>query len=340
MAYARVANPSWTALEDAVAALEEGAVGCRVFASGMGAISAVADLVPQAGRVLGQRVAYSVTQQALARRADAGRVELREVEPRTQALIDAVPGSDLVWLETPTNPTLEVVDLRAVIDAAHRAGALVAVDSTFATPLGQQPLALGADVVVHSLTKYLAGHSDVILGAVLTRDADLLDRVTQQRTLGGAIPGPMETYLALRGLRTFPLRWERSCANAGELARRCSEHPAVAAVRYLGLPGDPGHDLASVQMSSFGAIVGLELTGGAEAAESVAASTRVWTHATSLGGVESTLERRRRWPEESADVPEGLLRLSVGIEDVEDLWDDLSAALDASATPDRHSGLR
>ncbi len=185
--------------------------------------------------------------------------------------------------------------------------------------------------MVHSATKYLAGHSDVLLGAVVVRDADLAERIGRNRTLGGAIPGPMEAWIALRGLRTFPLRWERACTSAAELARRCAAHPAVARVRYLGLPEDPGHPLASTQMNSFGAIVSLELHGGAEAADSVAAATSLWVHATSLGGVESTLERRRRWPEESADVPEGLLRLSVGIEDVEDLWTDLRAALDAAS---------
>jgi cystathionine gamma-synthase len=208
----------------------------------------------------------------------------------------------------------------------------VVVDSTFATPLGQHALDLGADLVVHSATKYLAGHSDVLLGAVVVADDQLAAQVGQHRIQGGGIPGPMEAWLALRGVRTFPLRYERACANATELARRCVGHPAVARVRHLGLPDDPGHALAAAQMAAFGAIVSLDLHGGADAAETVAASTGLWLHATSLGGVESTLERRRRWPEESPDVPDGLLRLSVGIEDVEDLWADLRQALDR-ATP-------
>jgi cystathionine gamma-synthase len=207
------------------------------------------------------------------------------------------------------------------------------VDSTFATPLGQKPLDLGADVVVHSATKYLAGHSDVLLGAVVARDADLIERITRNRVLGGGIPGPMEAWIALRGLRTFPLRWERACANAADIARRCADHPTVTRVRHLSLPDDPGHALAVQQMTAFGAIISLELHGGARAADAVADATRLWVHATSLGGVESTLERRRRWPEESPHVPDGLLRLSVGIEDVEDLWADLSAALDSVAAP-------
>jgi cystathionine gamma-synthase len=333
VSYARVGNPTWTALEDVLAALE--GPGCRAitFASGMAAITAVADLVPVGGVVLSQSVAYSGTRTQLARWGESGRIGLREAPARTDELVGAVAGAAMVWLETPTNPTLEVVDIAAVVAAAHSAGALVVVDSTFATPMGQKPLDLGADVVVHSATKYLAGHSDVLLGAVVARDADLIERITRNRVLGGGIPGPMEAWIALRGLRTFPLRWERACANAADIARRCVDHPAVTRVRHLSLPDDPGHALAARQMTAFGAIISLELHGGAQAADAVADATRLWVHATSLGGVESTLERRRRWPEESPHVPDGLLRLSVGIEDVEDLWADLSAALDSVAAP-------
>lgn len=329
VSYARVGNPTWTALEEVLAALE--GPGCRAisFASGMAAITAVADLVPVGAVVVSQSVAYSGTRTQLARWNSSGRIQLREVDARTDALVDASDGAALVWIETPTNPTLEVVDIAAVGAAAHASGALVVVDSTFATPLGQKPLDLGADIVVHSATKYLAGHSDVLLGAVIARDPDLVEGVTRNRVLGGGIPGPMEAWIALRGLRTFPLRWERACANAAQIAQRCTGHRAVARVRHLSLPEDPGHDLAVRQMTAFGAIVSLELHGGADAAEAVADATNLWVHATSLGGVESTLERRRRWPEESPQVPDGLLRLSVGIEDVEDLWADLSAALDS-----------
>jgi cystathionine gamma-synthase len=331
VAYARVGNPTWTALEEVLAALE--GPGCRAisFASGMAAITAVADLVPVGGVVVSQSVAYSGTRTQLARWHESGRIHLREVAAHADELAEAAGGAAMVWLETPTNPTLEVVDIAAVTAAAHASGALVVVDSTFATPLGQKPLDLGADVVVHSATKYLAGHSDVLLGAVIARDPDLVEQITRNRVLGGGIPGPMEAWIALRGLRTFPLRWERACANAAEIARRCADHPAVTRVRHLSLEDDPGHDLAVRQMAAFGAIVSLELDGGAEAAEAVAGTTSLWVHATSLGGVESTLERRRRWPEESPEVPDGLLRLSVGIEDVEDLWADLEAALDSVA---------
>jgi cystathionine gamma-synthase len=330
VSYARVTNPTWGALEEVLAALEGPDAHALAFASGMAAIAAVAELTPVGGRVLGQQVAYSGTRSLLARWHASGRIALREVAPSTSALVGAIADEApaLVWVETPTNPTLDVVDVPAVVAAAHRAGALVVLDSTFATPLGQQGLDLGADVVVHSVTKYLAGHSDVLLGAALVRDPALAERLGQHRILGGGIPGPMEAWLALRGLRTFPLRFERACANALELARRCTGHPAVTRVRHLGLPEDPGHALAATQMRTFGAIVSLELAGGAEAAEQVSAGTRLWLHATSLGGVESSLERRRRWPEESTEVPDGLLRLSVGIEDVEDLWADLCQALD------------
>jgi cystathionine gamma-synthase len=331
VSYARVGNPTWTALEEVLAALEGPATRAVSFASGMAAISSVAALVPVGGMVVGQSIAYSGTRSLLGRWAQAGRIRLVEVAPSADALVAAVEmGAAMIWLETPTNPTIDVVDIARVVEAAHAVGALVVVDSTFATPLGQRPLDLGADVVVHSATKYLSGHSDVLLGAVLVRDADLAEQVNENRILGGGIPGPMEAWIALRGLRTFPLRWERACATAAELALRCHGHPAVSRVRHLSLPDDPGHGLAARQMTAFGAIVSLDLVGGPVAAEAVAGSTRVWLHATSLGGVESTLERRRRWPEESPDVPDGLLRLSVGIEDVEDLWADLAQALDAA----------
>ena len=245
----------------------------------------------------------------------------------TSAVAAACAGAALVWVESPTNPALEVADLPAVIAAAHSAGALLAVDNTFATPLAQRPLSFGADLVVHSATKYLAGHSDALLGAVVATRADLIEPVVAHRMLHGAVPGTMEAWLGLRGLRTLPLRLERAQASAAELARRLLHHPRVQRVRYPGLPDDPGHARASAQMAGFGAIVCVELDGGAAAADRAIAACRIWVAATSLGGVESTLERRRRWPAESPGIPEGLVRLSVGIEDVEDLWRDLDQAL-------------
>jgi cystathionine gamma-synthase len=205
---------------------------------------------------------------------------------------------------------MEVADIEAIAAGAHEAGARVVVDNTFATPVLQQPLDLGADLVVHSATKYLAGHSDLVMGALVTRDEELHAVLKGRRDLIGAIPGPFESWLALRGLRTLSLRVEQAQRNAAELVRRLEAHPAVSEVRYPG----------------FGGMVSIVLA-DADSADRLTRGTALWVHATSLGGVESTFERRRRWRSESSTIPEGLVRLSVGIEDVDDLWDDLSAAL-------------
>jgi len=327
--YGRWDNTTWEAFEAALAALEGGPA--LAFGSGMAAIAAVLDEVPLGGVVVVPRHAYSGTLAAVQERTAQGRLAVRTVDVAdTAEVLAAAQGADLVWVETPTNPMLEVADLAALTEGAHQAGAAVAVDNTFATPLLQRPLEQGADVVVHSVTKYLAGHSDVVLGATVTADPDLHARLLARRTLGGAIPGPVEAWLALRGLRTLHLRVERAGENAVELARRLSAHPAVLRVRHPSLPDDPGHDRAVRLLDGFGAIVGVEVAGGADGAERVASAVRLWLHATSLGGVESSLERRRRHAAEAPTVPENLLRLSVGIEDVEDLWDDLAQALDAA----------
>ncbi|PWJ56364.1 cystathionine gamma-synthase [Quadrisphaera granulorum] len=344
--YARFANPTWEALEEVLAFLEdarstEGSPdggGARAFASGMAAVSAVIEQVPVGGLVIAPESAYNTTLGLLDHLEANGRLRQRRVPPAdtaavVAALSDTSPG-DLLWLESPTNPMLEVADLPALCAAAREAGVRVAVDNTFATPLVQQPLALGADVVVHSVTKYLAGHSDVVMGAVVTRDPGILAAITKHRTVVGAIPGPFEAWLALRGVRTLHLRVERSQASAAELARRLAGHPAVKRVRHPSLPSDPGHARAAAQMRGFGSVLSIEVHGGAAGAQAVQEATRLWLPATSLGGVESLIERRRRHPLEPVVVPEDLLRLSVGIEDVEDLWTDLSQALDAvSAAP-------
>ncbi len=327
--YGRFANPAWTAFEQTLAALEGGPA--LLFGSGMAAISAVLAQVPHGARVVAPQSAYSGTVALLHRLRAAGRIELTEVPiadtAATIAAFSAPPAPAMVLLESPTNPLMDVADLPALIEAAHAAGAVVAVDNTFATPLGQRPLDLGADLVLHSVTKYLSGHSDVVLGALAWRDDDRWrEPLTEHRLLNGAIAGPMEAMLALRGVRTLAVRLDRACANAMTLAERLLEHPAVLRVRYPGLPGDPGHERASAQMRTFGAMVSIEVR-DAEAAEQVCANTRIWAHATSLGGVESSLERRRRHAMEPVVVPEGLIRLSVGIEDVEDLWRDLDDAL-------------
>lgn len=339
--YARIGAETWSPLEEAVGALEGASHPGLLFASGMAAISAVLDIVPAGGVVLAPRHAYHEALVAMRELASRG-VELRTIDitdlgaVRAAVLPDAAgdprgqrPAS-VVWLETPTNPMLEIADIAEITSVAHAAGAVVVVDNTFATPLLQHPLALGADIVVHSVTKYLAGHSDVVLGAVVTDDDALRARIRQRRTTGGGVAGTFEAWLALRGLRTLALRLERAQASAAELARRLERHPAVLAVTYPGLPSHPQHALAAAQMSGFGAILTLRVRGGAAAAARVTETVRLWLPATSLGGVESMLERRRRWANEAPSVPEDLLRLSVGIEHVEDLWADLDQALRAS----------
>lgn len=326
--YARTSNPSWEAFEEVLGRLEGG--HCLAFASGMGAVSAVLDLVPTGGVVVVSSHSYSGTAARLRDLEAAGRVAVRLVQiDDPDAVAAACEGAAVLWIETPTNPALEVCDLAAATAAARAHGVLTVCDNTFATPLLQRPLELGVDVVVHSATKALAGHSDVLMGAVVTADADLLARLLRVRTLVGAIPGPLDAYLALRGVRTLALRLRQAQASAYELATRLQAHPAVRNVRYPGLADDPGHLVAAKQMSGFGTIVSFETTGSAEETDAMCDRTSVVIHATSLGGVETSWERRRRWIEERPDIPETLIRLSVGIEDVDDLWTDISQALDA-----------
>ena len=335
--YGRWGNPTWEALEEAVAALEGGGRALS-FASGLAAVSAVLELVPIGGTVVIPAGAYSGTTQLADRLASMGALSVRTVDVAdTAAVTRALPGADLLMVESPTNPLLEVADLAALAAAARAEGVLMAVDNTFATPLLQRPMEHGVPIVVHSASKYLGGHTDLLMGVVVTDDDAIAARLHEYRTLRGAVPGPFEAYLTLRGLRTLALRVERAGANAAELARRLGSHPAVERVRHPSLPSDPGHARARDRMDGFGAMVAVEVRGGAEAAERVCAATRLWVHTTSLGGVESTLERRRRYPSESAAVPESLVRLSVGIEDVEDLWRDLDQALGTalSAVPRR-----
>ena len=309
--YGRYGNPTWTAFEEALGALEGGR--CLAFGSGLAAVSTILDLAGQGTKVVAPRHAYNGSIMQLADLEARGRLTavLVDIED-TAAVIEACDGAALVWLESPTNPALEVADLPPIIEAAHAAGAYVVVDNTFATPLLQQPLGLGADIVVHSATKFIAGHSDVLLGAIATTDDELYDVLKKRRDLVGAVPGTFETWLALRGLRTLHVRLDRAQHNAQELVRRLQNHPAVGEVRYPG----------------FGAIVSVVLAHGALAADLLTRKTSLWVHATSLGGVESTFERRRRWRTEAATIPDGLVRMSVGIEDVDDLWDDLALALD------------
>ncbi|MCC3292337.1 PLP-dependent aspartate aminotransferase family protein [Arthrobacter sp. zg-Y1110] len=326
--YGRYSNPTWDPFEQALAELEGADLPALVFGSGLASVMAALSLVPAGGVVVMPRHSYQGSLLLAAEEAANGRFSVRTVDiAETQDVIAQLDGASLLWVESPTNPMLEVADIAALAEAAHAAGALVVADNTFSTPLVTRPLELGADVVVHSVTKYLAGHSDVVLGAAVTSDPDLRDRMLRYRSLHGAVAGPFEVWLALRGLRTLALRMERSQATAMELARRLQALPQVENVRYPGLPGDPGHRRAAAQMSGFGSVLCIEVAGGAAAAEKVAETVELWLPATSLGGVESLIERRRRQPGEPHTVPEGLLRLSVGIENVDDLWRDLERAL-------------
>ena len=332
--YARLTNPTWEAFEDVLAQLEGAPCPALSYASGMAAITAVLSLVPVGGTLVVPRHSYQGTLQLARRWQERGILTVRPVDiADTAATLAALDGADMLWIESPTNPVLEVADLAPLLAGAGERGVLTAVDNTFATPLLQRPLALGADLVVHSATKYLAGHSDVIMGAVVCASQPLRARLHSQRSLEGGIPGPFEAWLALRGVRTLAVRLERSMASAAELARRLQRHPAVAQVRYPGLPEDPGHERAAAQMEGgFGAVLAVvPHVDDAAAVEELVSRLRVWTPATSLGGVESLVERRRRHHDEPHSVPENLLRLSVGIENVEDLWQDLRVGLDRLA---------
>ena len=337
--YGRFSNPTWDPFEAALSELEGAALPALVFSSGLAAVAAALSLVPTGGILVMPRHSYQGSLLLAAEEAANGRFAVRTVDiADTQQVLDALRGAgpgesgsagpaSMLWIESPTNPMLEVAEIDVLARAAHDAGAVVVADNTFSTPLVTRPLELGADVVLHSVTKYLAGHSDVVLGALATSDEELHGRLHSYRSLHGAVAGPFEVWLALRGLRTLALRVERSQATAGLLAERLAAHPSVEAVRYPGLPGDAGHARAAQQMNGFGSILCIEVAGGALAAEAVANSVRLWLPATSLGGVESLIERRRRQPGEPKSVPENLLRLSVGIENAEDLWADLFQAL-------------
>jgi cystathionine gamma-synthase len=324
-AYARTdATPTWEALETAVGQVEGG--HAVAFSSGMAAIAAVLDLLPADARVVAPTDCYFGVGELLAdgqkqRRWVVDRVDLTDAA----SVRAAVTGADLLWLETPSNPLLDIADLPALCAAGRDAGAIVGVDNTFATPLLQQPLALGADVVVHSATKFIGGHSDLLSGITIAREQALAERLRYRRGLSGATPGALEAFLALRGLRTLALRLDHGQRNAGELARRLDAHPAVGRVRYPGLPGHPGHRTAAAQMTGFGAVLAFEVT-DAGTADRLCDAVQVIVHATSLGGVETTIERRSKLPGQE-HLPPGLLRLSVGCEHVDDLWNDLNSAI-------------
>ena len=308
--YGRYGNESWSALEAAISELEGGQT--LSFSSGMAAISAVFSILPIGAPVVASNQGYSGTMGLLNQHHATGRLEVRFVDiTNTAEVVTAIKGAALLWLESPTNPCLDVADLPALIAAAKKQNIGVGVDNTFATPMVQTPLAMGADIVMHSVTKFLAGHSDVVLGSLSISDPALFKRLEESRRLNGSIPGPFEAWLALRGIRTFPVRFRAAEANAKTLVTRLQNHAKITKVRYPG----------------FGAVISFEIDGNAENAEKVCESSRLISHATSLGGVESLWERRRRWAAESPSVPEQLIRLSVGCEHVDDIWQDIEQAL-------------
>jgi cystathionine gamma-lyase len=324
--YGRFGNPTWTHFESALGELEGGAA--VVFASGMAAVTAVLAVTLRPGDVvaLPSDAYYTTRRLAEGYFAEMG-IRVRMAPTPGDAQKESLQGARLLWIESPSNPHLDVCDIAALSAAAHAAGALVAVDNTTATPLGQQPLALGADLVVASDTKALTGHSDLLLGHVAAKEASLVERLRTWRTQTGSVPGPMEVWLAHRSLATLELRLGRQCANAQAIATFLATRDDVSDVRYPGLPQDLAHGVAARQMSRFGGVLRFVLP-DAVAAERFLRGCKLVSQATSFGSVHTTAERRARW---GGDViPEGFIRMSAGCEDPQDLIDDLAQALDGA----------
>ncbi|MGW1743653.1 cystathionine gamma-synthase [Nocardia sp. NPDC001965] len=332
--YARTGNPTRTVLEANLAALEVGRYG-RAFASGMAATDcALRAMLRPGDHIVIPDDAYGGTFRLIDKVFTQWGIEH---SPAAVTDIDAMraairPNTKLIWVESPTNPLLNIGDIPALADIAHTSGAKLVVDNTFATPYLQQPLLLGADVVVHSTTKYLGGHSDVIGGALVTDDAQLDDAFAFLQNGAGAVPGPFDAFLTLRGTKTLALRMDRHCDNAETLAEFLSRNPAISQVIYPGLPEHPGHAVADKQMRRFGGMISVRLAGGVEAARDLCSRTKVFTLAESLGGVESLIEHPAAMTHASTEgsdleVPADLVRLSVGIEDISDLLADLEQAL-------------
>jgi cystathionine gamma-lyase len=329
--YARSHNPTWTHLEKALAQIESGE-GYRatalVFASGMAACTAVFGAILRPGdiAVLPDNAYFAARVLAQEYFAKMG-IQLRLAPTSDNGQLAHLEGAKLLWIETPSNPTMDVCDIALLSEAAHRAGALVAVDNTTPTALSQSPLALGADFSVASDTKSMTGHSDILLGHVAVRDLELRQKIDQWRTLTGGILGPMEAWLALRSIGTLPLRLERSCQNAQAIAEFLATRPEVQQVLYPGLPTHPGHAIAKKQMRYYGAVLSFILRDKA-AAETFLSKSKLLTDATSFGGITTTAERRARWGGDQ--IAEGFIRLSAGCEAIEDLIEDIGQALDAT----------
>ncbi|MBV9278150.1 MAG: cystathionine gamma-synthase [Candidatus Eremiobacteraeota bacterium] len=336
--YSRTINPTRLALERQLAALEE-AQFCSAFSSGMAATSAVLGILSAGDHIVVTDDLYGGTYRLFSRVLERYGLQFSYVDMTSNDAVRAAlrPNTKMLWLESPTNPLLKLIDIRAVC-AMRPAGAIVAIDNTFATPYFQLPLALGADIVVHSTTKYIGGHSDVVGGAVLTNDSKYAEAVKFIQNAAGAVPSPMDAYLTLRGAKTLALRMREHAANAQQIAEFLEARDDVEQVFYPGLPSHPQHELAKRQMSGFSGMLSFTLKGPASRALDVAARTKIFSLAESLGGVESLITHPGRMthgsipPEEreARGVTDGLLRLSVGIEDVDDLIADLAAALEAT----------
>ncbi|MGW7722118.1 cystathionine gamma-lyase [Streptomyces canus] len=328
--YGRDTNPTWDLLESAIGELEapgQDGVETLVFASGMAAISAVLFSQLRAGDTVVLPDDCYQAMPLVQAQLEAYGIEVRTAPTAGDAQLDILDGARLLWIETPSNPGLDVCDIRRLVEAAHARGALVAVDNTLATPLGQRPLELGADFSVASGTKQLTGHGDVLLGYVTGREGEAMDAVRRWRKIVGAIAGPMEAWLAHRSIATLQMRVDRQNATALVLARALRQRPEVTGLRYPGLTDDPSHKIASQQMRRYGCVVSFTLPTRARA-DRFLDTLRLVDDATSFGGVRSTAERRRRWGGD--DVPEGFIRFSVGAEDPEDLVADVLRALDES----------
>lgn len=333
--YSRTDNPTRRSLEKCLAELEGVSPdNCVTFASGLAAAGAVFHALRPGDHVLAPLSAYYAIQKWLTEVIGPWGLESSFVDMRDTAAVRAAirPNTRLIWIETPSNPTLDVTDIAAVVAIARETGSLVACDNTWATPLLQRPIDLGADVVVHSTTKYFGGHSDVTGGSVLVSnscsDPDLIARIRAYQTVGGAVPSPFDCWLILRGVRSLACRMRAHCDNAEAVAQFFAAHPAVEVVHYPGLATDPGHSVASRQMSRFGGVVSAQIRGGAEGALRMMSGVRLFVRATSLGGTESLIEHRLSVEGPASTTPPGLLRLSIGIEHPDDIIADLGAALE------------
>lgn len=330
--YTREGNPNRSALEEAVAALEGGSVGFA-YASGLAAIFAVLNTLQPGAHVLAPTDVYHGTRALLDEKAAWGlAVDFVDMDDLAQVAAALKPQTRLLLIETPSNPMLRITDIRGIVDLAKSAGARVAVDNTWPTPVLQRPLDLGADFVMHSSTKYFGGHSDVLGGVVILRENDeLAETMREQQGILGAVPSPFDCWLVRRGLATMPVRVRAQTATAARIAAYLEKHPAVSTVHYPGLPAHPGHPVAAKQMTAFGAMLSFQLKNGEDAAARTAAGLKWFTHATSLGAVESLIEHRYRSEGPHSRTPKNLLRVSVGLEHIDDLLEDLEHALRAAA---------